>query len=255
MTIFIQFVWLGGLLVEGVILVRSIQGKSFAKYSLFYVYIASVLVKSMFLYVVSIARPSLNVTVYWPAQFITLSLGCGVIFEISRHVFAQHVSLDRFARWTMLTTFGLIFVLVAIHAFLLPRWNLAANTADLERDLRIAQAIVLMTILFLTGYYGIEIGKNIRGMILGFGVYVGASVLSLTIRLLVGPRFSSAWQVIQSSAYFVALSIWAVALWSYEAEPAAGPPSISGGEYQILAGRTQRVLGWINEHLDRTAPR
>ncbi len=131
----------------------------------------------------------------------------------------------------------------------------AANTADLERDLRIAQAIVLMTILFLTGYYGIEIGKNIKGMILGFGVYVGASVLSLTIRLLVGPRFDSAWQVIQSSSYFVALSIWAVALWSYEAEPAAGPPSISGGEYQILAGRTQRVLGSINEHLDRTAPR
>jgi hypothetical protein len=46
-----------------------------------------------------------------------------------------------------------------------------------------------------------------------------------------------------------------VALWSYEAEPTEKPPSISGGEYQFLAGRTQEMLGSINEHLERTVPR
>src|ERR1700730_1089941 len=241
MGIYTQIVWLGGLLIEVVILVRSVLGRSLAKYPLFYLYIASVLAASMTLYVMAIVRPAVH-GLYWPKQYVTLFLGCGVIFEVSRHVFAQRVTLDRIARWTMLVTFGAIFLSVAMQAFVLPHWNVTTNTADLERDLRIAQAIVLMTILFLSGYYGIGIGKNIKGMILGFGIYVGASVLSLTIRLLVGARFSSAWQIIQSSAYFVALSIWAVALWSYEAEPAAGPPSISGGEYQILAGRTQRGL-------------
>jgi hypothetical protein len=192
---------------------------------------------------------------YWPKQYVTLFLGCGVIFEVSRHVFAQRVTLDRIARWTMLVTFGAIFLSVAIQAFVLPRWNVTTNTADLERDLRIAQAIVLMTILFLSGYYGIGIGKNIKGMILGFGIYVGASVFSLTLRLFVGTRFDPAFGVIQTTAYFLALSIWMVALWSYEPELAEKPPSVSAKEYQVLAGRTREILGSINEHLDRTVPR
>jgi hypothetical protein len=155
----------------------------------------------------------------------------------------------------MLVTFGAIFLSVAIQAFFLPHWNVTTNTADLERDLRIAQAIVLMTILFLTGYYGIGIGKNIRGMILGFGIYVGASVFSLTLRLFVGTRFDRAFGVIQNTAYFLALAVWMVALWSYDSEPTEKPPSSSGGEYQLLAGRTQEILGSINDHLDRTVPR
>ncbi|MGB8543466.1 MAG: hypothetical protein WCD49_17685 [Candidatus Acidiferrales bacterium] len=254
MTIFTQFVWLAGILLEGVILIRAVYGKFLAKYSLFYLYIGTVFLGSIFLYVVNIVLPSQIIPLYWSVNFITLSLGCGVIFEISRHVFAHRVTLDRVTRWSMAITFGTIFLLVAIHAFLLPQWNPAANSADLERDLRIAQAIALMTILFLTGYYRIEMGKNIKGMILGLGVYVGASILSLSMRLLVGPAFDAAWGIIQSSSYLAALSIWAVALWAYDPGPAPKPP-ISGGEYQTLAGRTQDLLGSINEQLDRTTPR
>jgi hypothetical protein len=108
-----------------------------------------------------------------------------------------------------------------------------------------------MTILFLAGYYGIEMGKNIKGMILGLGVYVGASILSLSLSLLIGMRFHTAWSIIQSSSYLAALSIWAVALWAYNPGPAPRPP-VSGGEYQKLAGRTRELLGSINEQLDRT---
>ena len=251
MGIFTQFVWLAGLLLEGVILLRSILGKSLAKYPLFYAYIASVLVASAFLYVVSLVMPSKNVPFYWRAQYVTLALGCGVIFEISRNAFAQHVSLDRFVRWTMGMTFGIIFFLVAIHAFVLPHWNPSVNPADLERDLRLAQAVALLAIVFLTQYYSIEIGRNVKGMILGFGVYVGASIISLTLQLFVGDRFNTAWQIIQSSSYLAALLIWAVALWAYAPAPArpAGPTDT---DYQRLAGRTRQVLGSIQEHLDRT---
>jgi hypothetical protein len=247
MGIFAQFVWLSGIFVLGVILVRSVPGKSLARYPLFYAYVASVLFTSAFFYV----KPSLYVRFYWTMQFVTLSLGCGVIFEISRFVFAEHVSLDRVVRWIMGTTFGMIFFLVAIHAFLLPHWNLSKNTADLERDLRLAQAVALLTIVFLTQYYGIEIGKNMKGMILGFGVYVGASIISLTLQLFVGDRFMPAWIIIQPSSYLAALLIWTVALWSYEPAPARSS-EVTDADYQRLAGRTRQVLGSIQKQLDRT---
>jgi hypothetical protein len=255
MRILTQLIWLSGLLMEATILVRSFLGKSFTKYSVFYLYITSVLTTSTALYIASIAAPSIYPRLYWPMLFITLSLGYGVIVEISRHVFAQHISLERFARWIAVTTYGAIFLLVAVHAFLLPRWSLAANTGDLERYLRIAEAVVLMAIVCLAAYYDIEMGKNLKGMILGFGIYVGVSVLTLALRLFVGVQFSPTWKVVQSFSYLAALSIWVVALWSYEPVVSSRPPAEDLGDYQILAGRTQEMLGSINDHLDRTVPR
>jgi len=255
MRILTQLVWLSGLLAEVTILVRSFLGKTFKKYLLFYVYVASVLTTSTALYIVSMAAPSIYPLLYWPLLFITLSLGYGAIIEISRHVFGQRVRLERFARWIAVTTYGAIFLLVAAHAFLLPRWNLATNTADLERDLRIAEAVALMVIVCLAAYYDIEMGKNLKGMVLGFGVYVGASVLTLALRLFVGIHFGPTWKIVQSTSYLAALLIWAVALWSYEPAVSSPPPTENLGGYQGLAGRTQEMLGSINENLDSTVPR
>jgi hypothetical protein len=256
MRILTQLVWFSGILMETTILVRSFLGKSFTKYSVFYLYITSVLATSTALYIAAIAAPPIYPRLYWPVLFITLSLGYGAIVEISRHVFGRHVSLERFARWIAVTAYGAIFLLVAAHAFLLPRWSLAANTADLERYLRMAEAVVLMAIVCLAAYYNIEMGKNLKGMVLGFGVYIGVSVLILALRLFVGIQFSPTWKIVQSSSYLAALLIWAVALWSYDpAEPPRRLPPDDQGGYLILAGRTKEMLDSINEHLDRTVPR
>jgi hypothetical protein len=250
MGIVSQIVWLAGLLLETTILVRSIQCKSFGKYSLFYAYIASVLAGDTVFYF----WQWLNVRFYWQLEFLTMALGCGVIVEISRHVFVQHTSLDRFARWIAVIAFGTIFLVFSIHAFLLPNWKPATNAADLERDLRIAQAIGLLTIVFLTGYYAIEIGKNMKGLILGFGVYVGASIVALTLQLFIGRSFTPVWVIVQPFSYLAALLIWAVALWSYAPVPAR-PPTPTDADYQRLVGRTRQALGSIQEHLDRTPQR
>ncbi len=250
MRIFSQIVWISGLLTEMTILARAIQRRSFGKYSLFYTYIASVLVVDAVFYI----APSVVPRFYWPAELVTAALGCGVIVEISRHVFVQRVSLDRFARWVSIMAFGAIFLLFAIHAFLLPHWKPAANPADLERDLRIAESAALLTVVFLTGYYGIEIGKNMKGMILGFGVYVGASIITVTLRLFLGIRFNPIWKVIEPSSYLAALLIWTVALWSYEPVPDALPEP-TDIDYRGLAGRTRQLLGSIQDQLDRTPDR
>jgi hypothetical protein len=217
-----QIVGYAGLLLELVIVVRSIQCKSFGKYPVFYAYIASVLCADLFLLIAyAIATPS--AWLYWGVEIATVALGCGVIPEISRYVFARQISLDHFVRWTAVVTFGTVFFVFAIHAYFLPDWKPAANPAELERQLRVAQALALMSIVFLTGYYGVEIGKNMKGMILGFGVYVGATLISLALRGLIGIRFSSTWRIMQPSSYIAALLIWTFALWTYEPDKLATP--------------------------------
>ena len=197
--------------MEGVILVRSIQCKSLAKYSLFYAYIVSLLAKSLSFLVAYMATPTLFLRLYWPLASISSVLGCGVILEIIRHMFVGQVSLGRLARRGAAIVFGMIFLEVSILAILL-RWNPALYQAHLETDLSLAQAVGLMSIIALTGHYSIEVGKNIKGVIVGFGVYLGASLISMPLRVFFGGQFSPAWRVIQISAYLTALVIWAVSL-------------------------------------------
>jgi hypothetical protein len=212
-----QIVGYAGLLLESIIVVRSIQCKSFAKYPVFYTYIVSVLCADLFLLVAyAIATPSARL--FWRFEIVTVALGCGVLLEISRYVFARHISLDHFVRWTTVLTFGSIFFVFTIHAFFLPNWNPVTNSAELERQLRVAQALALMSIVFVSGYYEIAIGRNMKGMILGFGVYVAATLMSLTLLQMIGIRFIPAWMFIQPFSYVVALLIWTVALWTYEAD-------------------------------------
>jgi hypothetical protein len=255
MEILSQVVAYTGLLIEVVILVRAIQRKTFGKYSIFYTYLLTVLVTSVFLQIAShVVNPTGYPLLYWRLELVTLALGCGVIVEISGHVFARHASLDRLARWVAIMTFGALFVVFAIHVAFLPHWKPVANAAELERDLRIAQAIALLSIVFLTGYYGIEIGKNMKGLILGFGVYVGASIILLTLRLFIGVWFNPAWIIIEPFSYAAALLIWTVALWSYAPAPAS-PLEPTDVDYRRLAGRTRQALGAIQKQLDRTPDR
>ena len=214
MLTFRQFVWFSGCLIEVAILARSIQCKSFGKYSLFYAYIMGLFGVSLFF---RVAGTSVLIRFYL-AQFITCVLGCGVTLEIIRHVFAEHASLERSARRAAVVVFGMIFLELAILAALRPHWSAADYVAHVAMDLQLAQAAGLTAILFLIGRYGIEVGRNMRGIILGFGVYLGASLILVPLRQLLGMQFYPAWKITQMSAFLAALCIWAVALWTYEPE-------------------------------------
>lgn len=219
MKIFNLFVGYAGLLLEIVIVARAIQSRSFAKYPAFFAYMLSVLSAGVFLTAVEgITTPFIYTRLYWWSEIITASLGCGVLFEISRHVFARHISLDHFVRWVAVLTFGTTFLVFTVHALFLPDWKPAANPAELERQLRVAQALALLSIVLLSGYYDTAIGKNVKGIILGFGVYVGATLIALSLRRLIGIRFNRVWFVIHPASYLLALLIWTVALWTYEGD-------------------------------------
>src|ERR1700689_3669442 len=162
MAIFGQFAFLGGLYIEGFILARRIQYKSFSKYALFYAYIISLLANSLSSLTVYISA-SLFVRVYGPMQFIAAVLGCGVIFEIIRHVFAGYVILGRFSKKVAVIVFGMIFFEISLVGILAPHWNFASYAAQLETWLGLAQTIGLISIIALTARYGIEVGRNMKG--------------------------------------------------------------------------------------------
>jgi hypothetical protein len=244
--------WPAGLLIELLLLVRSVQTKNLTKYIYFYAYILCVFIVSAGLFI-GRSRVEFYEAWYWPTQFATLAMGCAVVLEIVRQALAAYPGAERFARVASCVVFAATFCYVEWHVARRTVWSTSNATIELERDLRVIEALVLATVLAIVFYYRIELGKNVTGMIVGFGAYVGASLTILELRSFVGPRFDPVWPILQTTAYFFALIVWTVALWTYSPNP--DPPGGGGGSagYDALVDGTRARLDSVRSQLGGVA--
>jgi hypothetical protein len=237
------FLWLAGLLFEFLLLVRCVQTRTFTKYIYFYTYIFCVFAVSAGLYIGRSVSPAFYDAWYWPTQFATLGIGCAVVLEIVRQALAAYPGAERVARVASLAVFAATFCYVEWHLARRTAWSTSSATVELERDLRVIEALVLATVLAtvlaIVFYYRIELGKNVTGMILGFGVYIGVSLTTLALRSFAGPRFDTAWGLLQSASFVFATAVWTVALWKYGPNPK--PPDVGSGYDALVHGTRERL--------------
>jgi len=231
--------WPAGLLFELLLLVRSAQTKTFTKYFYFYAYISCIFAVSTGLYIGRAMSPSFYEAWYWPTQFATLMMGCGVVLEIVRQALPAYPGAERIARVASCAVFAVTFCYVEWSVASRTEWSTVAATVELERDLRVMEALMLFTVLAIVFYYRIELGKNVTGMIVGFGAYVGVSVASLALRSFVGAGFNAGWANLQTASYFFALIVWTVALWTYSPNPK--PPEVGSGYDALVLGTRERM--------------
>lgn len=243
--------WSGNAL-QFAILWRALRGSSLEKYPYFYAYVASTLTSFALPIVYLMDRSSYN-SWYWPIQFGTLLLGCGVILEIFQHVLSPYPGAERFAKAVAFVAFGGVFFLAIVFlAFHLGSSSVAAGI-ELERNVRALQALFLFAILAIIFRYGIPIGKNVLGMIAGYSVYVGISLISRAVETYAAEWFRLAWLYVQPLSFEAALVVWLVALWSYHPNPVAVTAVPIEADYDLLASRTRRALRATRTYLERAS--
>lgn len=238
--------WLTGLLFEFLLLVRCVQNRTLTKYLFFYTYIFCVFVVSAGLYVGHSISPGFYDAWYWPTQFVTLGIGFGVVLEIVRQALPAYPGAERIARLASCAVLVATFCYVEWHVASRVHWTTANATVELERDLRVIEALVLATVLAIVFYYRIELGKNVTGMILGFGVYIGVSLTTLALRAFVGSPFNTAWGLLQSASFVFATAVWTVALWTDSPNP---KPPAGGSGYDALVQDTRERLDSLRSQL------
>ena len=228
---------------------RAVRGRLFAAYPVFYAYFSYIFVQSFAGFYLYRFHPGLYTNFYWYTQFFSVALGYGVIWEIFRQALKHYPGTARVARSVLAIIFFLVLLKVLSGALSSSVWSLARTTAELERSLRVVQAALLVTIVGLLAYYTIPAGRNLQGMIVGYGFFIGASVISLTLRSYFGASFQPVWQYLPAMTYYVALIIWCSTLWSYQPNPQ--PESDVGIErdYELLAARTTNALMQARAHL------
>ena len=242
-------IWIIGNLLEVVLLVRAARARLIRRYPLFYSYILFVLVQSPVRWAFYGHKP-LYAVVYWITEFLGAIIGCGIVFEAYRVGLADYPGTARMAKLAL----SIVFVIAVATALGLasgPGWWATARITDIERALRIVQALAIIALLLLFWSYRISFGKNLGGILGGYGVFVGASVVWLTFVYMGGNEFQHFWFYLKPVSYDLAVGTWVWCLWSYAAVSESHAHVTLEYDYHRIAEATRRRLQETRGHLGK----
>lgn len=245
--------WWAGILLESMIVFRCVQNGIVRTYPFFVSYVSCVLFSSVSGYAVYSVHRSLYQSWYWALEFVCVFAGYCLVLEILEKALASYEGPRTLARNGGLGIFALI---VAFTTF---QWRFGHHSSalrtsvEVERNLRSAEIALIAGILLLVFYYAIPIGRNLKGIALGYGLYVAIDVIDQAVMSHMGSRFQAIFSAVRSYSYFVSLLIWIVALWSYCPNPAPGSSGDAGLDYDVLAMKTRKALESMRGNLGKAA--
>lgn len=246
-----QSIWIVAFVLEGFLFIRSFFCGLFQRYPYFYVYIGFVFVQDalrMFFYM---KHPEMYPQMYWSTQFLGLLFGCGVLWEIYRGTLSAFPGARRIAR----NILGILVVILLVKAALSHGFWTAnraiLTTLDVERDLRLVQAMLLAALVSVFTFYKLSLGGNLRALVFGYGVFLATSVVNLAIRGQIGERFQLTWQLLQPALYIVVLSVWNAGMWSYSPMEMSGSVLKIAANYKLLARSTRIRLEELRSHVNK----
>lgn len=237
-----QIIWWSGITIEAVILARALFGKLLKQYPSFYAYVLFVWMQSLLRFSVYHLRPQLYPKVFWITEWLGVLVGCAVVFDIYRVGLRAYPGTARLARNLLAFVFLLAFVKATVETGNNPLWWSTTSTLDLELALRVVQAVALLALVVLFLFYAIPFGRNLRGILLGYGVFLGESVVWLSFAPRNSEGFRAFWSHLQASSYSIVLVVWALHLWSYAPNPEPKLAVRLEEQYQRMAAVTSRRL-------------
>jgi hypothetical protein len=246
-----QLIWWSSIALEMVLLVRGLQNRLAYRLPVFYSYIAFVVLQEL----VRLSTFQWNFDfykrVYWSTEFLGLAVGSLVVFEIYKVSLAAYPGAARMARNALAVVFLIALVKGVLDvAGAAAGWQAPSAAPEIERVLRVVQAAAILALVALFLLYSIPFGRNLRGVLLGYGLFVGMRVICLTFVSLQSHNF---WFYAYSASYIGALSLWIGYLWSYQPSPQPRNNRANlDDEYRKIAAETQRWLQAMRGYLRKT---
>ena len=239
------------ILLAAFLAVRGVWSKLARTYSFFYCYIFAKLASDVTLLITYLYFRNWYRPMYWSAEFLTIALACGIVLEIYRHILSAYPGPERFARIAGISTFLVVVIISGTSARTMGDASINQMMEDLEKNLRSLQAAFLAVILLIIAYYGIRIGRNMKGMIAGYGVSIACSLLSIATNLYTRGQFAHVLGFARQFGYTFPLGIWAVAMWSYYPNPVDVQLPRIERDYDRAVARMHGALGSVRGYFGK----
>ncbi len=230
-----QLLWWGCIVLEAVLLVRGLRGKLLSRYPAFYAYILFVWLQALVRFFVFHASPRLYSSTYWFTELLGVVIGCGVVFEVYRVGLSAYPGTARMARTLLCFVFLLALTEAIVDSSNEMQWRLIVSILEIERALRTVQALALGALVALFRFYSIPFGRNLRGILLGYGLFIGESIIWLAFASWSGEKFSDFWVTFHQTFYFGVLSLCVTHLWSHQPQEQPETQVMLERDYKRLA--------------------
>ena len=244
--------WGVGTFLEVLVLARGYQQRLLSGFPIFYGYLLFVAIGEFVRFFAYRWSPDYYYyRVYWVTQFLGLAIGSLIIFEIYRVALRSFPGTAKMARWMLLLVFGAIFARSFTNsAGGVFAW-FAQTTVELERNLRVVQALAILTLVFLFFWYAIPFGRNLKGILVGYGLFIGMSIARFVLWYHLWDKIKPYWTDLGAVTFLLVLCVWAVSLWSAQPAPQLKPEIRLEQDYELLVAstrdqfrRTLTRLGW-----------
>jgi hypothetical protein len=232
-----DLIWWISTVLELVLLAAGIRGKLAHRFPVFYSYVAFVVLQDVVRFLSLQWTDGVYKGVYWITEFLGLALGSLVVLEICKISLAAYPGTARMARNALAFIFVLAIAKGLASAPGMPISHLRSTVLEMERALRTVQAAAILALVILFLVYSIPFGKNLRGILLGYGLFIGERVICLAF---VSQQDHDFWFYAYSGSYIAALGLWLGHLWSYQPSPQPNVSVELENDYQRIAAATQR---------------
>jgi hypothetical protein len=219
----------GGTITLALVILRGIWTGLWKTYPLFYAQMACSLIATLSDIWIWWRHPAAYGWWYWDAQFTTMVAACANLVEVIRHGLAKCQGAMRFAEGIRYALYAAVAGFAFAYIEQLNEWRSVLRFVALERDFRAVQALLVMALVGGIFYFGVPLGRNVKGILVGYGIYVGASLVTLAVESHFPAHFLGIWNQMQPLAYNFTLLVYLISLWHYS--PAPSP------QLNALAGR------------------
>ena len=177
---------------EALLLYRGARAKLLLRYPNFYIYILSLFLADATFFLAYVTKFPVADKWSWYAGFMSLFLGVGIVLEIFRHGLSPYAGAEKFARVASYTFLAAVTVFAVVYPIIAPSNGAARAIFTRAQQYFLAvQALLLIVIIQVMAYYAIPAGRNLKGMILGYGQAVAVTLALLAVRNYVGPSFEA----------------------------------------------------------------
>lgn len=250
------FLWWASLGLELALFARALkQRKLFRQYPAFFVYLGCVFLSSASGYAVYVFQNPLYRYWYWSWEFVCVIAGYSVVLEIIDKGLVVHEGTRKLLKNLALLGFAAIVGIIGVQSMRLGQSINLRSSVEVERNLRTAEAALLVLIMVTAAYYAIPIGRNLKGIILGYGLCVATIVIGDSTRSYFGESAQGVFSAVRSWSYLASLVIWTAALWAYRPNPVSKYPRQGGPDYELLAAKTKDAVESVRGQLGKVAGR
>lgn len=205
-----DFMWLGGLILEILLVCVILFRNSWSTFPLF----TSYAIFNLFHDLSTLAlrsRPLAYFYSYWIGEAVGVVLGFLVVYEVFKNIFTNHAALRRLAASIFSISFvalASIAIFILVHAGSRLTGNIARSVMVLEEATRTIELGLLVVLFLSTEAFGLHWRQRVFGVALGLGIFVSIELVAVTIRSQVSPALHDVFSVARASAYLVSLGVW-----------------------------------------------